>query len=144
MIEILPAAEADLPRIIDIQTASFASNPWIQIIFPKGYDEECKAKLIERGRGSLQDPTIAYMKAVDTEDGEIIAFARWHVYKHAGPSSERDTPAEPQNLGPIVNNEAFNEFMRIIRERREQHLEGRPHCGKSDQVGRQMTARAHN
>jgi hypothetical protein len=144
MIDILPAAEADLPRIIDIQGASFAPNPWSQVMFPRGYDEECKAKMVEEGRGNFQDPTTVYMKAIDTESGEIISFARWHVYKQARPRSEWDTPAKPEYLGPNVNSEAYNEFMRLVHERRKQHLGGKPHCSKSDQVGCRMTASAHD
>ena len=123
-----PAVEADLERIVEILFEAFAPDPLTQIMFPRGgEDPEAKNKALEQNRKDFHNPVITYMKIVDTDlNDEVIAFAKWYIYKEARPESEWKKP-EVRDYGEGANQEAIDAFFGQLTEKRWKHLEGKPH-----------------
>lgn len=121
------AQEADIERLLDIMYAAFR-DPWDCIMYPKIPAPEARGASIERWRDEIsEDPTMRFMKAVDTDVGEIIALARWNVYEVERPESEwKSTGARKWDVG--TNFEAANEFYNAVCEKRKRIMGGNPHC----------------
>lgn len=124
------AQEADIQRLLDIMYAAFSKDPWDRIMYPNMPGPEARGASIERWRDEIsKNPNVRFMKAVDTDVGEIIAFARWNVYEVERPESEwKNTEARNWDTG--TNIEAANEFYNAIRERRQKVMGGKRHCCK--------------
>ncbi|MCJ1377857.1 hypothetical protein MMC17_000953 [Xylographa soralifera] len=124
-----PLVEADMERAMEIQDRAFSTELWDQIMFPNGINATVKAIMVGRARKDFHNPNTVFMKVVDTDhDNEMIAFARWYIYRQERPESEWNKPRERRDFGPDANNEALNEFMGILDEKRMKHMAGEPHC----------------
>ncbi|MCJ1393140.1 hypothetical protein MMC18_006012 [Xylographa bjoerkii] len=124
-----PIVEADMERVIEIQDRAFSTTLWDQVMFPNGISAASNVLMVERARKDFHDPNVVYMKVVDTDrDNEIVSFARWHIYKQARPESEWSKPREMRDWGPDANNQALNDFMGAIDEKRRELMAGEPHC----------------
>ena len=123
------AQEADIQRLLDIMYAAFR-DPWDCIMFPEIPVPEARGASVERWRNEIsKDPTIRFLKAVDTDVGQIIALARWNVYEVERPESAwKTTGARDWDTG--TNVEAANEFFNSVVEKRQKTMGGKPHCCK--------------
>lgn len=124
------AQEADIQRLLDIMYAAFSKDPWNRLMYPKIPGTEARGASIERWRDEISNhPTMRFIKAVDTDVGEIIAFARWNIYEMERPESEwKHTEARKWDLG--TNVDAANEFYNAICVERQKVMGGKPHCCK--------------
>ena len=124
-----PMVEADMERTIEIQARAFATEPWDQVMFPNGRSPAVKAIMVEGARKDFHNPNSVFIKVVDTDrNNEMIALARWWIYKQERPEIEWNKPREPTNWGPDANNEALNDFMTAMDEKRKKLMAGQPHC----------------
>ncbi|KIW94951.1 uncharacterized protein Z519_04931 [Cladophialophora bantiana CBS 173.52] len=118
-----PADEADAPRIVEIERLAYASNPLNPILFPGPFPAEATA---ERAEGLVkqlhEDPTIRWMKVLDTGTGEIAAFAKWNIIK------EPREPSRARQFGPGCNVEACEEFFGGIHRKRNELMGGKAYC----------------
>jgi hypothetical protein len=76
------------------------------------------------------DPTCTLLKAVDEDTGDIIAFAKWNVYKT--PEAVASSPLRPVPSGPGVNEEACKAFFGGLVQRKQVIMGTKPHictCG---------------
>ena len=122
------AQEVDIKRLLDIMYAAFSKDPWDRIMYPQIPGPEARGASIERWRDEISiNPNMRFIKAVDTDVGEIIAFARWNVYEVERPESEwKNIRVRGWDTG--TNIEAANEFYNAIREKRQAIMGGKPHC----------------
>lgn len=129
------AQEADIQRLLDIMYAAISKDPWDRIMYPQIPGPEARGTSVERWRDEISaNPTMHFMKAVDTDRGEIIAFARWNVYEVERPESEW-TITDPRNWDVGTNVEAANEFYNAVCEKRQKVMGGKPHCRKLEMSG---------
>ncbi|KAK2800013.1 hypothetical protein FQN49_008939, partial [Arthroderma sp. PD_2] len=97
-----PATAADIPRILDIQSAALKqsgffracgeiSNPGGLQTHDQEYPEPRRRELQTKRFIDLMqnDPGFYLLKCVDDETGEILAFAKWNVYVGGPEALER-------------------------------------------------------
>lgn len=97
-------------------------------MYPEIPGPEARGASIERWRNEISiNPTVRFMKVVDTDIGEIIAFARWNIYEVERPESEWKN-MEPRTWDIGTNVEAANDFYNAIRDKRQKIMGGKPHC----------------
>lgn len=124
------AQEADIQRLLDIMYAAFSKDPWDRIMYPQIPAPDARGASIARWRDEiLIDSTMRFMKVVDTDIGEIVALARWNVYKVERPESEWKS-TKPRDWDEGTNVEAANEFYNAMCEKRQNVMDGKPHCRK--------------
>lgn len=76
------------------------------------------------------DPNMFFMKVVDPDnDHEIVAFARWNIYRVERPESEW-MDMTPREWDEGTNVDAANEFHNAVRAKRWKFIRGQPHCCK--------------
>ena len=130
VIIIQKAQEADIQPLLDIMYAAFSNDSWNRIMIPEIPGPEDRGNSIERWRDEIStNPTVRFMKAVDTDFNEIIAFARWNIYEVERPESEWKT-IKPRNWDVGTNVGAANEFHNAMHEARQTFMGGKPHCRK--------------
>ncbi|KAA8649439.1 uncharacterized protein ATNIH1004_002110 [Aspergillus tanneri] len=89
-VHVEPITQADVPRMVDIQQVAMQASAFFRSIgdvpntdgFTTGITEPpCRINKITRILNDWnKDPTVRFLKAVDTDSDEMIAFAQWHVY----------------------------------------------------------------
>ena len=117
------AVEADAPRIVEIERLAYASSPLSPILFPGPFPPEVTNQRAEAMIKQLrEDPTIRWLKIVDTETGEIASFAKWNIIEKPKES------APSRQFGPGCNVEACEEFFGGIHRKRAELMADKPHC----------------
>lgn len=118
-----PAVDADAMRIAEIERLAFASNRLSPVLFPGPFPpdaaEKRAASLVTQRR---EDPTVRWMKVVDTETDELCAFAKWDIMET--PKEVRRT----RQFGPGCNLEACEEFFGGIGRKRSELMGGKAYC----------------
>jgi hypothetical protein len=119
------ASGADIPRVCEIETAAYAENPANTVLFPGPFPSDSAAKRAERLVAEINgDPTALCLKAVDEETGEIVAFAKWHIYI----TPEAVAGAEKVLFfGPGTNQEACYAFFGGMIAKKKAILGNKPH-----------------
>ncbi|KAF6806378.1 hypothetical protein CSOJ01_08873 [Colletotrichum sojae] len=114
-IEILPATEADCPRLAQIDKAAFESgsdSAFEHVLFPaSGADDASAAKEVIFTRAMREDPSARFIKAVDGNlslDAAVVGWAKWHLYD--GERGMPPAPAERKWDAAGFNAEACREF----------------------------------
>ncbi|KAF6834463.1 hypothetical protein CPLU01_04928 [Colletotrichum plurivorum] len=115
VIEILPATEADCPRLVQIDKTAFeaaSDSAFEHVLFPpSGTDDASAAKEAIFARTMREDPSARFIKAVDTElsgDAAVVGWAKWHVWD--GERGMPPAPAEREWSGAGFNAEACREY----------------------------------
>ena len=94
------AKEVDIQRLLDIMYAAFSTDSWNRIMYPEIPAPEARGASIERWRDEISTiSAIRFMKAVDTEMHEIIAFARWNILDRGRETRERMEKYLTEKLG---------------------------------------------
>lgn len=79
-LEISPILESDLPSIVPLGYHAFAANPVFPALFPAGASEAYVEFYTQFYLKDMRtDPTLRFMKCVDTTTNEIISFAEWFI-----------------------------------------------------------------
>lgn len=106
--QVLPLEHADLATYVRIHLAAFKEGISACLTTTT---EASKAQMeAQQSQKLLSDATAHYLKVVDTQTGEIIACARWHLYNEERSAEEvaRANALRPPPEG--ANVEAWNEF----------------------------------
>jgi hypothetical protein len=122
-------SDADIARACEVEAAAYADNPLGRVFFPgpfpPGHGQKRVAYLIETRKN---DPTAKYLQAHDEETGQLVAFAKWHIYD----TPEAATAVVRSNMafGPGMNKEALEAFFGILKGKKEKHMGGKVHMCK--------------
>ncbi|KAI4163547.1 MAG: hypothetical protein LQ342_002819 [Letrouitia transgressa] len=124
---IKPAAETDILRILQIRDAAFAQDPWQRIMKPNLLPPHSRVKAIERFRKEYgHDPAVHFLVVEDKDTDEIVAVAKWNIYKTERPES--DWKKEPEiEWDEGTNNAAITFFLNGIFRRRHKNIGGKAH-----------------
>ncbi|KAB8259385.1 hypothetical protein BDV32DRAFT_159305 [Aspergillus pseudonomiae] len=135
--------QADIPRMVDIQQMAMGASAFFRstgdVSNIDGTPEEvsaspCRANKISRVSENWdKDPTCYFLKAVDDDSGEMVAFAKWHVYHgEAGLTKWRASVRtdEGMEIPTGANEEGFRFCKGKLLEKRREFFgeEGRDHC----------------
>jgi hypothetical protein len=123
-LQVVPATEADAPRIVELEHLAYKDDSLTPILFPGPFPDDAptiRAKeMIEQLQG---DPTSKWLKVVDTDSNEMIAFAKWNLYKAGKPR-----PNGPERTyGQGCNEAACKQFWGVMDEKRQSHMARTPH-----------------
>ncbi|KAK4507524.1 hypothetical protein PRZ48_001259 [Zasmidium cellare] len=90
-VNVLPAEDADMPRIFEIAALAFARNePIWDAQFPKHWTPEGRKVGGERMTLTKNsDPYTTYLKAVDVDSGKILGMAKWNIYQNTRPDPSK-------------------------------------------------------
>lgn len=143
-ISLRPVTKHDIPRLVDIQFAAMGSSGHFRSIgdIP---NQDCttdaflgspqRANKVSRIiDGWDVDRTLHFLKAIEESSGEIIAFAKWHVYR--GEEGLKEWRASVRTDAQMripsgANEEGFRFCKTILFERRKAFFgEGKEHCCK--------------
>ncbi len=131
-LELAQVTADDLPTVLQLQFAAFADDPMTQLMYPiRPTPVAVVEKAIERGRKDFLNPDTAFVKVHDTDSGEIVALAKWSIYKHERPGEEWKKE-EKRDWGEGVNVEAADALIGAIGEKRKKIMAGKPHCCRSN------------
>lgn len=130
-LEIHLAVEEDAPRLASIEREAYADNGLSPILFPGPFPEDA---LQTRAQGLTQqrkdDPQIQWVKAIDSDTKEIVAWAKWEVV---------DKPREPKHssrtFGQGCNVQACEEYFGGIHQKRHELMDGKFHVCKPSGSG---------
>lgn len=118
------ALDADLYRSCEIEVAAYAGNAASPTLFPGPFPPDSTEQRVQRlARERKEDSTTHYVKAVDEETHEIIAFASWHMYE----TPEITTVAAESRtltIAPGANKDACEAFFGELARRRDRIMAG--------------------
>lgn len=131
-LEVAPAQESDIPRLMEVQFSAFENDPYHEALFPGDHFSPAVRK--SAGERTLkewhQDPSVIFMKCVDRHTGSIVGFAKWNLY-------EIERIEDEWKKGPVVDwcmgrqKEVAENFLGATMAMRRKIWEGRPHLCKS-------------
>ena len=129
-LQLLPVTEADAPRIVELEHLVYKDDCLTPILFPGPFPADASTQraneVIEQFHA---DPTARWLKVVDTESGEMAAFAKWNIYKPGEPR-----PRVPDRFyGEGCNEAACKQFWGVMDEKRQAHMSKTAHVCKSSQ-----------
>ncbi|KAF2474432.1 uncharacterized protein BDR25DRAFT_256293 [Lindgomyces ingoldianus] len=128
-ITVQEALDSDIPRACEVEMAAYSNayspNPISSILFPGPFPPDSQEKraqgLISERKGDL---STRYMKAVDEETGQLIAFSKWHIYDtpESAAAAERSV-----DIRQGMNKEAFTAFFGGLAKRKKELIGSKPH-----------------
>ncbi len=71
----------DIARLTDIQWTALSRNPLIQTLYPRGTTVALTDFTSTSYTKVLEYPSVHLIKATDEDTGEIVAFAKWILYR---------------------------------------------------------------
>jgi len=117
------ALEADTPRIVEIEHLAFSKSSLSSILFPGPFPPDAGEHRAEMLLKQLrEDSTVLWLKIIDSDTGELAAFAKWEVIETP------KTPSEHRPFGPGYNVEACEEFFGGIHKKRSELMGHEAHC----------------
>ena len=120
-----PASDTELHRACIIEAAAYADNELNPVLFPGPFPPDSQQKRIEQLiQIRKDDPTAAYLQAIDQASGRMIAFAKWHIYSTPEKAS---APSRKLEFGPGTNAEACINFFGGMVEKKKEIIGHRPH-----------------
>ncbi|EMC93956.1 hypothetical protein BAUCODRAFT_36425 [Baudoinia panamericana UAMH 10762] len=89
-LEVAPAEEGDIDRLMEIQFSAFESDPYHDALFPGDHYAPSTRKAA--GDRTImewrQDPSARFIKCTDRESGVILGYAKWNFYETERPREE--------------------------------------------------------
>lgn len=154
-----PAEDSDATRIAEIERLAYADSALTPILFPGPFPPDALAMRAEGLIAQRQaDPTIRWLKVVDTDTNELIAFAKWNIINMPTPwtqssqSSQQTQETQQQQqqepnkssrqFGPGCNVEACEEFFGGIHRRRDELVGGKECCSMFNPSARSNVLRS--
>src|SRR5687767_1900878 len=107
-IQILKVTPEDFPTLAEIHATAFANDRVHRLTLPKGDTPANRQLNIETLERQFQDPTVHLVKAVDTEAGDILGYARWNIYLTGRSEEELN--------GPLINRPSNSEVVLELRD----------------------------
>jgi hypothetical protein len=123
-LQVVPATESDAPRIVELEHLAYKDDSLTPILFPGPFPGDASAKRADEMIQQLHlDPTSRWLKVVDTDSNEMIAFAKWNVYEPGKPR-----PQLPERIyGQGCNKAACKQFWGVMDDKRQYHMGKTPH-----------------
>jgi len=120
-------SESDIPIVTELHYESFLTSVITRVQYPKGATPDILSRTHKRYETSLKsDKSVRYLKVVEDDTGEIVAFAKWHIFETAEAESQR-TDLGVREYAPEMNKEAASDFWAEIVKARKT-MAGKPHC----------------
>ncbi|RVX75840.1 hypothetical protein B0A52_00197 [Exophiala mesophila] len=122
-LEIQLAVDEDAPRLAAIERDAYADNGLSPILFPGPFPQDA---LETRASGLIQqrkdDPQMRWVKAVDSETNEIVAWAKWEII-----DKPREAKPSSRTFGQGCNVQACEEYFGGIHQKRHELMHGKFH-----------------
>jgi hypothetical protein len=123
------ASDDDLPRALEIERAAYADNPLSPILFPGPFPPDAQAQRVPDLIALRKtDPSVRFMQAYDDESGQMVAFAKWHIYESLEAAAAAKRPS--REFGAGTNREACEDFFGQLSSRKEELMGETPHLCK--------------
>ncbi|KAK3694511.1 N-acetyltransferase-like protein [Podospora appendiculata] len=140
-IRIREATRADLSALLDVHFEAFDSDPMNQLMYPAGVTENARelfgqslfppeSDTVDENKHGETRIFVAELLADDTADEvpvEIVAYAKWQIFRHGRPEAEWNTddpPMTTEMLGEGVDADVYNAFLGGMHRVRKQHSRG--------------------
>lgn len=94
-LDIEPVSSADVPALATIQWAALSNNPLIRTLYPRGATPSLAAFTTISYQRVVRFPSVHLIKAVDHETGEVVAFAKWILFRKDEHRARSTNPDEP-------------------------------------------------
>jgi hypothetical protein len=111
LLEIHGVTEDDFPKFVpDLSAAMGGDNDFVNTLYPENWTPEGQRKAVERFIAHQNmDPTIHWIKVVDTDLDEIIGVSQWAIH-------DNEKPAEGDIDGPsgTWQNEEEKEYCQAL------------------------------
>jgi hypothetical protein len=130
-LQVAPALESDIDRLMEIQFSAFDSDPYHEAVYPGGNSHSARASAGERVLKEWhEDSSLHILKCTDLDTGVVMGFAKWNLYERPRPEREWRKREEIDWCDGRLKEVAEN-FLGATQDMREKIWEGRPHCCKS-------------
>ena len=97
-LEVVPAQEADIDRLMEIQFSAFEGDAYHEALYPGDhYSPAVRKDAAERTiKEWREDPSILFMKCIDRKTGLALGSAKWNLYEKERPEEEwnKDHPVD--------------------------------------------------
>ena len=121
-----------MDRLMEIQFAAMASEPYHHVLFPgpntRSARDQAGARTLSDWRS---DPSEKVLKVIDSNTSEIISFGKWNVYLHQRSQAEWDQHMEVNWTTDSTLKEGAETYLREIHGMRHRYATGQPHLCKS-------------
>ena len=127
-IHIEEVTEADFPHFVEAEQHAYGATKSAasHVLFPGPFTftgvEARVQQLLDMRRN---DETNTFLKAVDTETGDLMAFAKWNIYLTG--EIAKNAPGRPIPSGPGCNLEACQAFFGGLVQKKAQLIGNKPH-----------------
>ena len=126
------ASEFDIVRLMEVQFAAMAHEPYHHVLFPGPNTSSARAQAGIRTLADWKrDPSEKVLKVIDTDSGEIVSFGKWNFYTYERPKSEWDQHMEVDWTTDPALKEGAETYLREIHGMRHKYATGQPHLRKS-------------
>ena len=126
------ASESDMDRLMEVQFAAMAQEPYHHVLFPSPNTPSARAQAGTRTLSDwLNDPSEKVLKVVDTDTSEIISFGKWNVYTDERSKAEWDQHMEFDWTTDPTLKEGAETFLREIHGMRHKYATAQPDLPKS-------------
>lgn len=90
MLQVQPAIESDVDRLMEILFTAFVDDPYFKAVYPGDNTPSVRASTGKRFlKEWKEDPTLTIVKCTDMDTGVILGFAEWEIYKKERTEEER-------------------------------------------------------
>ncbi|KAI8660067.1 N-acetyltransferase domain-containing protein [Fusarium keratoplasticum] len=126
---LVDGAVADLESITRLQFSAFLSTIAIErLVYPAGMTRRTLALAVQAKKRSFNQSHVRYFKVV-TDNGQIVAFARWYVWTEDQPETAWGAPfsfTPPEGLPPSeFNSGAAQQYYRGVDTLKKNNIRGR-------------------
>ena len=123
-LQLTTATSSDAPQVIKLENEAYKSDILTPILFPGPFPADSSATRAEQMAQQLHDdPTTRWLKVIDTNTNEMIAFASWHVYE----AGKARPPVPERTFGEGCNESACKQFWGGMDEKRQRLMGQTPH-----------------
>jgi hypothetical protein len=123
------AVATDAPSIARIHMAAFKTNASLHAFFPTPATRAGLQIAVEtKTLSDLRDPEQTVLVMRNRTTSEVVAFAKWHVYKKAEICKDHNEGAW---VWPQGSNQALlGEWAQLVQSARDRHMDGRDYLCK--------------
>ena len=130
-LEVVPASESDIDRLMEIQFSAFENDPYHFAFYPG--DQSSKEVRKSAGERTIkewrEDPTGHFIKCNDRQFRTILGYARWKLFDKERSEEERKK-RYPVDWCTGRQKEVTENFLGATARMREKTWGGKPHCCK--------------
>lgn len=118
-------SDTDIARACEIESLAYKDNPLNLILnpgpFPPGASQQRMQQIVEMREN---DSTAHYMQAFDDRTGQMVAWAKWHIFETTEAAA---ASFKPLRFGPGMDPEACKIFFEGMAERRKAIMADKPY-----------------